>query len=630
MALKRIAFAQLKALPGRDFHYSDLGFIALGEVIRSTSGERLDVFARKNIFEPLKMKETRFLPPPGLRERAAPTEKRDVHWLPEEKRWAKGEERWIRGVVHDPRAYRLGGVAGNAGLFSTAADLARFARMMLGMGQLDGVRVLTRRSVEAMTTPRLLGKLERARGLGWDIRSGRSANRGELLSPRAYGHGGFTGTSLFIDPELDLFVLFLSNRVHPDGTGRANRLAGSIADAAVAALEKSRGGARCAGVTGKVETGIDVLRESGFGLLRGRRVGLVTNATGRARDGTRTADLLHAAREVTLVALFSPEHGLGAGGEWKAEDGRDPSTGATVHSLFGPVRRPTAEMLEGIDTLVFDIQDAGVRYFTYMSTLVRVMEAAREHGLEVVVLDRPNPLGGVRVEGPLLDSDIETFVNYHPLPVRHGMTAGELAGLLNAERKIDADLHVVRMRGWRRTDYFDETGLPWVNPSPNLRSPAQAVLYPCVGLLESTNLSVGRGTDSPFEVLGAPWIDSGALAAAVAGEDLPGVTFVPVEFTPLTSRYRGEICRGLRLTVVDRDRFRPVRTALAIARHLRKLHAGRWSFWDLQKMVGSRETMQALVQGRTFLQIERLWEKDLQRFLTRREPFLLYPRCPER
>lgn len=606
-ALQRIAGARTLALPGREYRYSDTGYIVLGAIVERVSGLPLDAFVKAHILDPLDMKDSSFNPPEPLRKRAAPTEQRDDYW--------------IQGVVNDPRAYRLGGVAGNAGLFSTARDLSRFARMMLGQGSLQGSHVLSRRGVELMTSPRFVG--ETVRALGWDMRSDHSINRAELYSPRAFGHGGYTGTCLWIDPGLDLFVLFLSNRVHPDGSGEVNRLAGAIGNIAVKVIE----GALPAAETvppGRVKTGIDVLRENNFELLRGSKVGLVTNATGRALDGKRTIDLLDEAEGVELRAIFSPEHGLEIDRERAVADGKDPASGLPVYSLFGPTRRPTDEMLQGIDTLVFDIQDAGTRYFTYMSTLLEVMRAAAAHGLHVVVLDRPNPVDGLRVRGPLQDPGVRSFVNYHRLPILHGMTAGELSRLLDAELGLQADPHVVRMQNWKREFSFEQTGLTWVNPSPNLRSPVATLLYPAVGLLEGTNLSVGRGTDTPFELFGAPWLDHRALAAALAEAGLPGVGFVPVEFTPERNPQRGKRCRGIRVIVTDRKVFQPVRTGLEIARQILKQGSGQWTFQDLYKLLAHRQTMQALAAGRAPEQMRKLWERDLQLFLERRRMFLLY------
>ena len=410
----------------------------------------------------------------------------------------------MQGEVHDPRAFRLGGVAGHAGLFSTAEDLALFAQMMLEHGRADGKQILAWRTVDVMTADYPVSS--GVRGLGWDKRTGYSSNRGDLMTQQAFGHGGFTGTSMWIDPGLDLFVIFLSNRVHPDGKGAVNRLAGRIGSIAAAAIESPGESSTLAPHTGveQVLCGIDVLQRDKFRQLDGKRAGLITNQTGINADGVTTARLLHDAPNVQLVALFSPEHGLqGKLDIPEIKDDQDTVTGLRVFSLYGKTRRPTAEDLRGIDTLVFDIQDIGTRFYTYISTMGYAMEMAAQQHLTFVVLDRPNPINGVDVGGPVLDEGQQSFVGYHPIPVRHGMTVGELAELFRHELKLPVDLHVVTMEGWRRADYFDRTGLLWVNPSPNMRSLNEAFLYPGIGLLETTNLSVGRGTDTPFEVLGA-------------------------------------------------------------------------------------------------------------------------------
>src|SRR5581483_2880797 len=291
-----------------------------------------------------------------------------------------------------------------------------------------------------------------------------------------------------------------------------------------------------------VSTGIDVLQRGGFVPLRGRRVGLITNHTGLNREGHATADLLHAAPNLQLAALFGPEHGIRGALDEHVPDMKDEATGLPVYSLYGARNRPTAEQLAGLDTLVFDIQDIGTRFYTYISTLGLTLEEAAKHGLRYVVLDRPNPLGGLEVEGPLADADQLSFTAYHRLPIRHGMTVGELARLFNAEKKLGADLQVILVEGWRRADFWDATNLTWVNPSPNMRSLTEALLYPGIGLLETTNISVGRGTDTPFEIFGAPWLDGRRLAAALNAREAPGVRFVPVRFTPKSSVYAGQAC----------------------------------------------------------------------------------------
>ncbi len=605
-AIRRICRTPLRAAPGVASIYSDLGFILLEEVVRRVTSRELPDFAAETIFAPLGMKDTGFLPSDERRQRAAWTEFVDGGWRV--------------GVVHDPRAFLLGGVAGHAGLFSTGDDLALYARAILGGGEVDGKRVLSARSVSTMLAPHDIPGGVRA--LGWNVDG---QYRGEGLSPRAIGHFGFTGTALWIDPDKDLFVVVLTNRVHPDGKGDAKPLVARINTLAAQAIGPTAGRVRaCADGPADVLTGIDVLRDEGFTRLRGRRVGLITNASGLARDGTSTVDLLRAAPEVRLLALFTPEHGLDANREGRIDSGVDGRTGLPIYSLYGDSFAPSVESLAEIDTLVFDMQDVGTRFFTYASTMDRAMKAARDRDLRFVVLDRPNPIDGIDVSGPVHIPSSRSFVNYHALPIRHGLTLGELATMLNADEHLGLELSVVPMRGWRRSAYWDETGLRWVNPSPNLRSVQQALLYPAVGLLEATNLSVGRGTDAPFERLGAPWIDGRELAAALAAESLTGVDFAPETFTPAADRYAGQRCGGIHVAVHDRAQFEPVRTGLAIARALHRLYPRAWDFAKLDRLLVNPDAMEAIDKGLPLTDIVATFRVELATFAAKREKYLLY------
>ena len=385
-AFKRIYNLKFYTPPGKKFVYTDVGFILLADLVKRVSGSDVNEFSKQHIFGPLGMRETGYLPAPPLRKRAALTEQRNG--------------KWMQGEVHDPRAFRLGGVAGHAGLFSTARDIAVYAAMMKNGGQLNGVRILKADTVRQMTAAYKIADGNQ-RGLGWDKQSGFSYNKGDLMSASAFGHGGFTGTVLWMDPQSDLTFVFLSNRVHPNGKGSVNRLAARIATVAAASIDVPR---KSAGVV-PVDNGVDVLRKNDFAALRGQKVGLITNHTGLAKDGRSTVELLNDAPNVTLAALFSPEHGFaGKLDIAKIGDSKDSTTGLKVHSLYGKTRRPTAEMLAGLDTLVFDIQDIGTRFYTYISTMRNAMEAAAEHQLRFVVLDRVNPINGVTVSGPVLDA----------------------------------------------------------------------------------------------------------------------------------------------------------------------------------------------------------------------------------
>jgi uncharacterized protein YbbC (DUF1343 family) len=590
LALQRVFASPLLRAPGEKVLYSDLGYIVLGEIVERVSGTPLDEFARQSLFEPLRMRETTFRPDALLALRAAPTERRDG--------------RWLVGQVHDPRAHLLGGVAGHAGLFSTASDLSRFARMLLGGGSLDGRRVLAASTVEAMTKLRSVPGGPRT--LAWDL-------------PRAggFGHTGFTGTSMWLDAQRGSAVILLSNRLHPEGKGDATRMRREVVrvvSEADRALERDTA----------VLTGIDVLAGERFAALAGKRVALLTHAAARARDGSSTLDLLAHAPGVRLTAIFAPEHGLRADEDRLVPDSIDATTGVMVHSLYGKRRRPTREQLRDVDVLLVDLQDAGARFYTYLATLGYALEAAGDAGVSVMVLDRPNPTGGT-IEGPLLDRDLESFTAYHRIPVRHGMTLGELARLVRTERRIPVELQVIAASGWRRRDRFETTGLSWRAPSPNLRTPTAALLYPGVGLLETTNVSVGRGTDRPFEMMGAPWIDGAKLARALEAAQLPGVRFTETRFVPRSSVHAGTECRGVALAVTDADRFEPVRTGLEVARQLRLLFPRAWDARPYSTLLGHRATMDLLLAGKPTDDMVLGWRAGLAEFEKRRAPHLIYP-----
>lgn len=620
--------------PGTIFRYSDVNFILLGELVRRVSGEGLDRFARTHIFEPLKMKDTGFLPAKELKGRIAPTEK------------VKGEV--LRGEVHDPTARRMGGVAGHAGLFLTASDLARFARMFLQGGVLEGKRVLQEDTVRRMTTVQSPDTVPSRRGLGWDIDSPYSGPRGQHFPLGSYGHTGWTGTSIWIDPFSETFLLFLSNRNHPTEEGSVlalRRRLGTMAAEGVrgfhfayvpgalpprqepadrrSATSGSEGGQRKGTGEGVVWNGIDVLREEGFERLKGKRLGLITNQTGHDRRRLSTIDLLHNAEGMELKALFSPEHGIRGELEGQVEDDKDEKTGLPVYSLYGQTRKPLNENLEGLDALVFDIQDIGTRFYTYISTMGLCMEAAAEAGLSFYVLDRVNPINGVAMDGPVLNTE-RSFVGWHPIPIRHGMTVGELARMFQAERAMELDLEVVKIQGWRREVWLDETGLPWTNPSPNMRSLKQAILYPGVGLLETTALSVGRGTDTPFERVGAPYIDDVQLAKELNSAGLPGVRFLPIRFTPRSSVFAGKECRGVYILLTDRNQCLTVDIGILAAKTLLRLYPEEFDLEPFHRLLGHRATIKAIRSGKSVEEIRKIWGMDLEEFQQRRAKYLLY------
>lgn len=653
--------------PGTRFVYSDVGYIVAAEIIKRITGKSVDQFAKANIYTPLGMKDTTFADNVRMLEQVTHSARGDLapqkilelqktyqsllaRYAPTEKRIGRKDDQqaFMRGEVHDPRSYLLGGVAGHAGLFSTADDLAVFCQMILNGGTYNGVRILSPYSVERMTMPRGV-PLNEMRGIGWDVGSAFSANRGDLFPIGTFGHTGFTGTSIWIDPASQTFVVFLSNRVHPNSKGDVTRLRSfvasivassiteppfaplfeSIADASYY-VEPSRSQPTRTIITETIHpvlTGIDVLVRDNFKQLEGRNIGLITNHTGRDRTGRATVDILASAKNLKLVALFSPEHGLRGVEDNFVGSTKDEKTGLPVYSLYdSKTKRPTDEMLKGIDTLVFDIQDIGCRFYTYIATCGLAMEEAAKRGIKFVVLDRPNPINGVDVEGAVADEDLSqgAFTAYYPLPVRYGMTIGELAAMFNAERKFNADLTVIKMSGWRRFDYFDSTTLTWINPSPNMRSLTEALLYPGVGLLEITNLSVGRGTDTPFEIVGAPYIDGMRLAEQLNQAGLAGVRFVPVRFTPKASKFANEECGGVNIIITDRSQFKSVPVGMEIAYQLYKLYPTTWKVDDYLRLLAHRSTLAMLKDGKMPNEMMQNWRKDLDKFKATREKYLLY------
>jgi len=660
----RMAFEQKPELPpGSTFVYSDINFIVLGALVERVTGQPLNVYTEQHVFAPLKMEQTRFLPPAAWRSRIAPT-------------YFDENKKMLRGVVHDPTARRMGGVAGHAGLFSTADDLAKFAQALL-----DGGRgVLAPLMVEKMTTPQQPPNATAVRGFGWDIDTPFSSNRGDLLPVGSFGHTGFTGTSLWIDPTTRTYIILLTNAVHVGEKANAVSLRTKVATAVAAALhltvdekeklrwesitgynEAQSAARKITARNGDVKTGIDVLEQHGFDVLRGssataaepatpanpadastaqassagtggalpkRKIGLLTNQTGVDSQGRRTIDVLAGASGIQLTAIFSPEHGVtGSLDTTDISNTRDAASGVPVYSVYGATdseRRPPLAVLQGLDAVVVDLQDVGVRFYTYETTLNYFLEAAAKAGIDIVVLDRPNPINGSFVQGPISDANVQIFTNSFPLPVRHGMTIGELAQMFNEERGIHARLKVVPLEGWMRGDWYDSTGLAWINPSPNLRSLAEAALYPGVALIEGTNVSVGRGTDTPFELLGAPWIKSKELAAYLNAREIAGVRFVPVAFTPTSSNFAGERCEGVNILLTGRNVLDAPEMGMELAAALHKLYPAEFKMDKMVPLLANQAVYEALNLGRDPRRIAQDWQESLETFQLMREKYLLY------
>ena len=626
--LDDIAKSKQKAAPGTTFIYSDFSAVSLQGVVEAVTNQTLDVFCQTRLWGPLGMTSTGFNPPADYAARCAATTAGDD--TPE-----------TRGRVHDPIARALGGVGGNAGLFSTADDLAKFCQMMLFGGIYERVRIFQPETVALMTSGD--NSFDGKRALGWDLDSPYTV-RGELPLG-SWGHTGFTGTSVWCDPKTGAFVILLTNAVHVPGASttviRMRRRVSSLVAYAMPELNVPLPAAPTAPTQTptqtnvQVQTGLDGLASTGFALLKGRKgVGVVCNHTALDKNGVHIADVLTGGG-VAVKRFFGPEHGIRGEVDASVGDSTDAKTGVPVVSLYNlqlpkaERYRPTKQQLDGIDTLVYDIQDIGARYYTYIATLGYCMEACARNKIKFIVLDRPNPLGGNLVEGPLLDKELTgNFTGYHDAPITHGMTVGELAQMFNKERGIGADLEVVPMTGWKRDVLFDQTGLRWVNPSPNIRNVTEAALYPGVGFLEVLPLSVGRGTDTPFEHFGAPWItDPAALAADLSARNLPGVTFAPTRFTPASSKFAKTECGGVKVALLDRAVYLPsamgIHLADALTRHYPQTMTPE-TVATMRGMIGSKAVCEAISRGDAPAKIIASWAGDVAEWRKRRAPFLMY------
>jgi uncharacterized protein YbbC (DUF1343 family) len=614
--------------PGSTFLYSDINFIVLGELVQKVSGVPLNQYAETFIFSPFGMNTTRFLPPLSYLGRTAPTQVNDK----------TGEV--LRAVVHDPTARAMGGVAGHAGLFSTADDTAKFAQALLN----GGSPVWSREIVEKMTTPQQPPNLTVVRGLGWDIDSPFSSNRGDLLPVGSFGHTGFTGTSLWIDPTTNSYVVLLTNAVQlKEGTVIALRTEVATAVTSILNLstpqeqkyrlsritgynEVAAASRRIVARNGTVLLGIDQLEASNFEPLRQfgaakPRVALLTSGPAVDSAGHRTIDLLAHGNGLHLETVFTTDAATGQEGSVT----KDAATGVLVHSVAGPeASRLSADALRNVDVMVVDLPDTGARVSPSISTLGYVLEAAAKAGIPVVVLDRPNPLNGAYVQGPLSGATHPGLANYPALPVRHGMTVAELAKLLNAERNINAKLTVIPMKGWMRGDWFDSTGVLWTEPSADLHDLQQMLLYPGVGLLEGTSISIGKGTESSYEVVGAPWIHAVDLAAYLNARKIEGVRFMPVQFTPAQGSQARQQCNGVQIIVIDRETLDTAELGIELAAALHKLYSQQFDIAHFSDALGNQAAFQALQGGEDPRRIADDWRDGLDQFMQVRSKYLLY------
>jgi SSS family transporter len=710
--IRRALDSPLVTIPGTHFEYSDINFITLGALVEKLSGESLDAYAQQHLFTPLKMTHTRYLPfakacgtdevfgaaialpsPPLPAKSGEPANAvfkehsctRDAWipsvWIPNIAPTTFDDEgtaaanpdfgHMIRGTVNDPTTRRMGGVAGHAGVFSTAADTALFAQALLDkLVHNTGPFPLKQSTLKLMTEPEQPSSAESTatiftpdgkttkgvatRGFGWDINSPYSRPRGAVFPISSFGHTGFTGTSLWMDPASDTYVILLANAIHPRGDTPISVLRGQVATAAAEALQLNQ-----ATQPGEAQTltGIDVLEATNYAALAEAaerhgnhlRLALLTNQSGLDSKGRRTVDLLAVDAPkfvpgLTLTTLFSPEHGIfGKLDTTKIAAETDPDTHLPVISLYGPKdsdKRPKLEDLSKLDVVVIDLQDAGVRFYTYEAVVGYFLEAAAQAHIEIILLDRPNPIGGEQLQGPVSDAGLESYTDYMPQPVRHGLTLGELARYINGERRfptaaspdvqapINAHLTVVSMQNWTRGEYFDQTHLPWTNPSPNLRSLTAATLYPGIGMIETTNISVGRGTPTPFEHIGAPYIDAPALAAYLTSRNIPGVAFTPTTFavaeTPNHYPYHGQTIPGIHIALTDRNALDAPELGIELLSALHRFYPKQFDLAKAEQLVASVNTMLALSNNEDPRTIAASWAADLDAFKKRRAPYLLY------
>jgi SSS family transporter len=691
--VRRAMNALLESMPGTHFKYSDINFITLGALVEEISGQSLNFYAQEHIFAPLGMTHTRYLPGKEWISQIAPTAYDDQGTAANN----PGFDHMLRGTVHDPTTRRMGGVAGHAGVFSTAGDVALFAQALLDrLAGRPSDFPLTQASLKLMTQPEQPstavtgatiftpdGKTTMgvaARGFGWDINSAFSRPRGEVFPIGSFGHTGFTGTSLWMDPRSDSFVVILANAIHARGAPPISTLRGQVATAAAKALhlyEPCSANAICdpevSASDGVISletpmihkmvgsddsnlrptlTGIDVLESTHFAALREAakrhsdhlRLGLLTNQTGLDRDGRRTIDvLLHSTPEVELKTLFSPEHGLlGVKDTTKIGNEVDLATRLPIIGLYGAKpeqRRPSLESLKGLDAVAIDLQDVGVRFFTYETVVGYFLEAAAQAHIEIILLDRPNPIGGVAVQGPVSDVGAESYNNYMPMPVRNGLTLGELALYFNSERRVPsvaspniqvpirAQLTVVGVQHWRRSEFFDETGLKWTNPSPNLRSPTAAILYPAIGLTETANISVGRGSERPYEHIGAPYINAAELADYLTARKIPGVSFAATSFAVADDSnhypFHGKTIPGIAFTVTDKNALDSPELGVELLSALHHFYP-EFLLGKAAYLVTNVDTMRALTNEEDPRKIAEGWATDLAAFEHRRQAYLLY------
>lgn len=553
-AVRQIAATPSDWRPGSRRRYSDLGFILLGKVVAAAAGQPFATFCRRRIFAPLNMQRTGFNPPAAWQVNCAATEQ--CPW----------RGRIMRGEVHDENAWAIGGISGHAGLFAPAEDIARFCQ-----GMLDG-RILRRETLAEMLKMTHVPTYP-WQALGWKVDPWRDGAEGYLPFRSAFGHTGWTGTSIWIDFDSGLYTILLSNTCHPSRAHRDNRTLRRVFHTAVHA--------RYCPTKSNAHTGLDRLVWDEFAPLRGKRVAVLTHQAAVDQLGRPVLDVLALAREVQVTRIYSPEHGLRgqaeAGAKVASERGSTP-----VISLYGDRKRPAREELRNVDVFVVDLQDVGARFYTYIATMKECMAACAEARVPMIILDRPNPLGNAVVEGPLPERT-DSLVCAAEVPTRHGMTIGEIALLFwrSAYSSRGFDVRILSVDGWPNTLRAEALPQPWTPPSPNIPTAETALLYSGMCFFEGVNLNEGRGTETPFQLIGAPWLDATGVLALLPPEAAIGCTLEATTYTPVviagkasSPRYKGERCTGIRIRVTDGDRIRPFTLAVALLQSIQARHQG--------------------------------------------------------
>jgi uncharacterized protein YbbC (DUF1343 family)/CubicO group peptidase (beta-lactamase class C family) len=592
--LQRYAKEGIESLPDVEHLYSDVGYMLLGRVVEEASRESLEVYCQKNIFAPLEMNRTSYNPPKSWVANCAPTE--NDPW----------RGKLVHGEVHDENTWAVGGISGHAGIFSNAPDLAKFCR-----GLMTG-KILKLDTLREMTTMNQK-PLYPWQGIGWQIDPWSTKKTGFLPSRAAFGHTGWTGTSIWMDVDTDLFVILLSNTCHPDREDRDNETLRRTVHTAIGKTFYTHT---------NTHSGLDRLVRENFKIIEDRRFALLTNHAAVDQHSRHILDVLGFVPDLQLKRLYSPEHGIrGQAEAGEKIEGQD--SAVPVTSLYGKQKAPAPHELAEIDVFLIDLQDIGARYYTYMATMKACLEACAEADVPVVVLDRPNPVNGITLEGPIAENT-NSLVSSTAIPIRHGMTMGELAVWFqeNDLKRANLKLEINYLDNWQPKRMFDECTLPWIAPSPNMPDPDTALLYIGTCLIEGTNLNEGRGTETPFKILGAPWLDAQAVLKNISQKDHMGCRLEGQKYTPTSipgkatnPKYNDEECNGIRIHVEDPKKVSAFQLAVAILSAIQKTHSDKLEFIPFfDTLAGGPDVRERILDGQSASRMIKAYKPGLERF----------------